>query len=167
MQLLELANPVVVVISRAEVEAGDPSRALSILKQLAETPEEARRFVERVDIAFHGYDDDSRELFEIEEVRDFARQLDGAFPFWLFFLSKSSLGLQCLLYCMLPPHLTEAGRAKIFPERIDQLLSTRWFPAMNHVCGYVGFSESQIEVLTDRAIDYITNGRIIADGQRA
>ncbi len=167
MQLLELADPLVVVISRAEVEAGDSSRALSVLKQLTETPETARRFYERVDISFHGYDHDSRELFEIKAVRDFAQQLDDAFPFWLFFLSKSCLGLQCLLYCFLPPYLTEAGRAKIFPERIDQLLSNRWFPAMNHVCGYAGFSEPQIETLTDRAIDYITNGRITVDGQRA
>jgi hypothetical protein len=51
-----------------------------------QSPESAKEFFERVDIAFHGYDHDSRELFEIPDVRAHANQLDEQFPFWLFFL---------------------------------------------------------------------------------
>jgi hypothetical protein len=115
--------------------------------------------VERVEISFHGYDHHREELFEIPEVRNFVYQLDEQFPFWLYFLSKRHLGLQCLLFCFLPPFLTEDARSRIFPERINQLLTNRWFPAMNSICEYVGFSEMQIERLTKRALDYITTGR--------
>lgn len=154
-------DPLVLVISRDEVEAMDTSTALGVLKKLTATPETARSFLERVDISFHGYDHIQQELFEIQEVRAFVYQLDEQFPFWLFFLSKRYLGLHCLLLCLLPPFLTEDARSKIFPERINQLLTARWLPAMNHICGYVGYSERQIEQLTERALAYITTGRFI------
>ena len=163
LNLPKIIDPLVLVISRAEVEAMDTSAALGVLKKLTESPDTAREFVERVDISFHGYDHTRQELFEIPEVRNFVYQLDGQFPFWLYFLSKRHLGLQCLLFCFLPPFLTEDARSRIFPERINQLLTNRWFPAMNHICEYVGFSERQIERLTEHALAYITTGRFPLD----
>ncbi len=157
--LLDAADPLVVVVSRAEIEAMDTSAALAVLKKLTESPDTAKAFVERVDIAFHGYDQIRQELFEIPEVRNFVSELDQQFPFWLYFLSKRHLGLQCLLFCFLPPFLTEAGRAKVFPERISQLLANRWGPAMTQMCEYVGFSEMQVKRLAERAMAYITTGR--------
>jgi len=124
-----------------------------------QSPQTAQKYFERVDIAFNGYDTDIRELFEIPEVRNFAYQLDDQFPFWLFFLSKRTLALQCLLFCFLPPFLTEEARARIFPVRIDQLLTNRWFPAMNQVCEFAGFSEQQTEELTNHVVSYIINGK--------
>ena len=161
--LLKLADPLVVVVSRSEVEAADNLPSLSVLRRLTESPETAREFFERVDIAFHGYDHVPQELYEILEVRDFVHKLDEQFPFWLFFLSKRHLGLHCLLLCFLPPFLTEEGRAEIFPDRINRLLTKRWFPAMNQICEYAGFSEQQIEQLTDRVIAYIVKGRFPLD----
>ena len=159
------ADPLVVVVSREEVEAMDMSAALAVLMRLVESPETARAFVERVDISFHGYDHTNEELFEIVEVRNFVQQLDEKFPFWFFFLSKRYLGLQCLLYCFLPPFLTEEARSRDFPERIDQLLSKRWFPAMSHISQFAGFSEKKIERLAERGVSYITNGRFSADAE--
>ncbi|TKB63280.1 MAG: hypothetical protein E8D47_12965 [Nitrospira sp.] len=156
-------DPLVVVISRAEVEAMDTSAALAVLRKLTVSPDIAKDFVERVDVSFHDYDHTSQELFEIKEVRDFVHQLDEQFPFWLYFLSKRHLGLQCLLFCFLPPFLTDDARSKIFPEQIDKLLTNRWFPAMNHMCEYAGFTEKQIEQLTERALAYITTGRFPLD----
>jgi hypothetical protein len=65
---------------------------------------------------------------------------------------------------LLPPFLTEEGRAQVFPERINELLTRRWFPAMNQICQYVGFSNHQIDQLTDRTMTYITQGRLPLDG---
>ncbi|MBN1546409.1 MAG: hypothetical protein JW902_07105 [Syntrophaceae bacterium] len=165
LNLPETIDPLVVGISKGEVKAQDASAALSVLKRLIATPETAKEFVERVDISFSGYDQTTQELFEIQEVRDFVYQLDEQFPFWLFFLSKRYLGLQCILWCLLPPFLTEEGRSRIFPERINQLLTNRWLPAMNHICEYAGFSEKQIEQLTERALAYITKGRFPLDSR--
>jgi hypothetical protein len=152
------ADPLVVVVSREEVNAGDTSGTLRVLHRLIESPMQARSYFERVDIAFHGYDGWAQEPFEIIEVRSFVTRLDEKFPYWLFFLSKRYLGLQCLLHCFLPPFLTEEGRARVFPQRIHDLLMRRWIPAMNHMCAFAGLSDEEGDALTERAVEYITRG---------
>lgn len=151
-------EPVIVTISRDEVNARNVSAPLSVLGRFMETPEIIREMCERVDVAFHGYDEDSRELFEIPEVRDFVYALDEKFPFWLFFLSKKYMGLQAISLCFLPPYLTPQAKQEEYPKRIDQLLQNRWFPAMNQVCEYAGLTEDQIEELTERVFVYLTEG---------
>jgi hypothetical protein len=66
------------------------------------------------------------------------------------------------MYCLMPPYLSEEGRRTVLPQKLDELLSERWFPAMDQLCGAVGFSEQQIEVLTNRTVDYFINGREIS-----
>ena len=159
VQFAEITDIHAIIVSKDEVLAGDTSATIDMLNRLTCTPDTARAYRERVDLGFHGYDDDTRELFEIQEVRDYVRALDNAFPYWLFFLSKQYLGLQCVLLCLLLPFLNDTGKARVFPQQIGELLDRRWFPAMNQVSVYAGLDEDEIERLTDRAVEYITNGR--------
>lgn len=151
-------EPFVIVISRGEVEAGDIEPALNILKQFVASPEVARSFQEKIDISFHGYDHDSRELWEISEVRNYVYKLDDEFPFWLFFLSKKFHDLYALVLCFLPPYLTEKAKTEIFPVRINELMEKRWFPALNYMCAYAGIGEEEIEYLSERTFRYISSG---------
>lgn len=151
-------DPLVVVVSRDEVEARDMSSVIDTLKSCLAPPEHALNLFEKLDIAFHGYDHDPRELFEIPEVRNYVSALDHEFPFWLFFLTKNGLGLQCLMLCFMPPYLTEEARQHVFSERLETLLTRRWFPAMNQICEVVGFTGEQIEKLSDSVADYFING---------
>jgi hypothetical protein len=144
-----------IVVDRQDVMAGNTRPTLDVLKSLIRSPAYARQWHERVDIAFDGYNETKEELFEIVDVRNFVYQLDEQFPFWFFFLSKSHFGLQCIMLCFLPPFLTPEAEAEIFPERIGRLLENRWFPAMNHVCKFIGMSELEIEQMTNRVIEYI------------
>lgn len=147
-----------VVVSKQDILSGNTLSTIDVLKTLARSPEDALRWRERVDIAFDGYNDTQWELFEIPEIRSFVYQLDEAFPFWLFFLSKARFGLQCIMLCFLPPFLKPEAKTEIFPERIGRLLEDRWLPAMNHVCEFVGMNEKEIEQMTDRVIEYIRAG---------
>lgn len=147
-----------VVVSKQDVLSGNTQSTLDALKALTRSPEDALMWRERVDIAFDGYNDTQWELFEIPEIRNFVYELDEAFPFWLFFLSKARFGLQCIMLCFLPPFLKTEAKAEIFPERIGRLLEDRWLPAMNHVCEFVGMNEKEIEQMTDRVIEYIRAG---------
>lgn len=158
-------DPLIIVVSQAEVESLDTSIAMSVLNQLCTSLQVARSHLERVDIAFHGYDHQADELFEIPAVRQYVQELDNQFPYWLYFLSKRHLGLQCLLYCFLPPFLKEEARNRIFPERINQLLTQRWYPAMAQMCQLTGLSDEQVEQLVDRALQYITEGRFPLDAK--
>jgi hypothetical protein len=159
MTLADACNPVVIIVGRDEVQSGTPKPTLDALRRFSESPDVARSFCERVDVAFHGYDDDPRELWEIPEVRQFVHLLDEQFPFWLFFLSKQGSGLQCLLLCMLPPFLTPEAQGEVFPERMGDLLSRRWLPAMNEMCDYSAQEPGRRLQLTRDAEDYILKGR--------
>lgn len=151
---------VTIVVTRQEIQAGNKTNVLESLKTLISSPETACKWFERVDIAIDGYNETREELFEIVEVRNFVQELDDEFPFWLFFLSKRDTGLQCIAYCFLPPFLTQSAKAEIFPQQLDSLLSKRWFPAMNQLCDWVGMQEDDIEMLSDRSVQYLLGGPI-------
>lgn len=150
-----------IIISKADVQSGNTESTGNILASLTSTPAQALKWRERVDIAFEGYDHTTEELFEIPEVRDFVYKLDEMFPFWLFFMSKAHLGLQCILLCFLPPYLKPEAKARIFPVRIEQLLTQHLFPAMNDVCAFVGMSEEDVAEMTDRTIEYMSSGQTV------
>ena len=150
----------VIVVTRQEVEARDTSSVLNALQSLISSPERAASLFEQIDLALHGYDDIDDELFELDKVRDYVRALDEHFPYWLYFLDKSGSGLQCIAYCLLPPFLTPEGKQLHFPERLNDLLTKRWFPAMNQLCEWTGFTEEAIEDLTNRSGNYLLNGPI-------
>jgi len=157
-------SPLLIVISKEEVQSGNIEPALSALKKLTESPEVAKSYVENVDIAFDGYNNYTEELFEIVEVRDYVFKLDDEFPYWLYFLSKKHLGLQALLLCFLPPFLTEEGRQELFPERINNLLSNRWLPALYDICEFVGADESDRDAIAERTVQYIYKGPLRIKG---
>jgi hypothetical protein len=153
-----MVDYIAIVISKRQVETSDYSEIVETLKSLLETPIKAKQFKENVDISFDGYDQDTRELFEIPEVRNYIFDLDNQFPFWLFFLSKFGTGLQCIFYSMMPPFLTSEAKATIFPQKMSEILLNRWFPAMNQICEFVGMNEKEIESLSDRGVSYLTDG---------
>ena len=156
-------SPLCVIVSREEVQQRDIEPALSTLRRLTESPETAALYMEQVDIAFHGYDHDPSELFEIMEVRDYVHKLDDQFPFWLFFLSKHHLGLQCLMFCFLLPYLTDEAKAELHPRQLEELLVDRWGTALSYIAEYAGLSEEQESELVQRSLRYFTEGRIPAD----
>lgn len=149
---------VMVIVSKREVVALDTGAALGTLRTFVASPDAARRWFECVDISIQGYDHRAEELFEIPEVRAYVAELDKEFPYWLFFLSKRHLGLQFVTHCFLPPFLTQEAKVVHFPPRLDQLLETRWFPAMNEVCRWVGMSGPEIDGLSDRCVEYLLKG---------
>ena len=87
-----MLDPFVIVITRQEVESVNITRALNLLQPLLASPQTARSHFEKIDVAFDGYDDDTRELFEIPDVRDFVFKLDEAFPYWGFIFVQERLG---------------------------------------------------------------------------
>ncbi|MBF0235188.1 MAG: chlororespiratory reduction 6 domain-containing protein, partial [Desulfamplus sp.] len=91
------------VVSKEQVESGDITEVIGVLKMLIQSPKIARSFKEKVDISFYGYDHDPRELYQIPEVSAYIHKLDAQFPYWLYFLSKHLQGLRAILYCLLPP----------------------------------------------------------------
>lgn len=158
MLTVEDANPLVIIVSRQDVERCDVALPLSVLSRLLESVSVIRSFEERVEIAFHGYDSNPSELYELAEVRAFVHRLDEQFPYWLFFLTKEGTGLQALAWCFLPPFLTQEAQGTVWPERLMALLEQRWLPALRDLCTRVGFDESDIEQRFAAAAHYFAEG---------
>lgn len=147
-----------IVVSRDEVLSGDILPALNALNRMMESPEKARFYREKVHLLFDGYNRTSTEIFEIPAVRNYVYKLDDKFPYWLYFLSKNSTSLQALFLCFLPPHLTDEAKKEIFPDRVESLLSDRWFPALNYVGEFVGMDDDENRAITERTIRYLFEG---------
>ena len=63
-------DSLVIGIDRSEVELGESIRTSEAFRMLMAFPESARTYQERVEFAFRGYDDDLRELWEIDALRE-------------------------------------------------------------------------------------------------
>ena len=90
------ADPPILLVSRAEVEARVTNRIVGMLSDLA-IPRYARAFRQRIWIGVDGYDEDERELPEIPEVREWFHEFDTQWPYCFFFLDPG-LPMNLLLF---------------------------------------------------------------------
>ena len=79
-QLIDLTDFLIISISKKEIESKKVNQIIGMLNRLLENKETIIYFRERVDIVVTGYDNDSRELWEIPEVRNYIVELDSQFP---------------------------------------------------------------------------------------
>ena len=155
---LEDIGPIVIVVSRDEVERCDISGPLSTLRHLVSSPELIRECRERVAITFDGYNETYEELFDIPSVRNFVHALDLEFPYWLYFLSRSFTSLQCIALCFLLPFLTEEARRSRHPEQLRDLMERHWGPALNQLCNAASIPDSECDELLESALRYFIEG---------
>jgi hypothetical protein len=73
-------------ISRKEIETFDH---IGVLNYLDGVKMKARKYEGKFNILVTGFDNDERELHEIEEVRRYFDFLDRCFPYWFYFLIKT------------------------------------------------------------------------------
>ena len=76
------------------------SRTAAMLSRVLADRSTVQRYQGRVDLSFHGYSNDPRELYEIPEVCRFCEKLDEAFPYWFYFLSTERVTLLVVASCL-------------------------------------------------------------------
>ena len=144
-----------ILITKDEVLKQDISTPIKMLQQLIANPETSRYYMERVDIAFDGYNEYRDELWEIPEVRNFVVALDAEFPYWFYFLSKTGKGLYVIVKCFLLPFLTPEGEKEHNMPKLENYLQEQGFPAMNQVCYFTGSSEEENIAMSNRVLNYL------------
>lgn len=77
---------IVLTISRKEIETFNH---ITILRSLDNIKKNARKYEGKLNLMVTGFDDDQRELHEIEEVKRYFDFLDRCFPYWFYFLIKT------------------------------------------------------------------------------
>lgn len=152
------ADSLSVLIDRRDVERVDVSPTLAILSRLLRDRETVTKFRGRLDIGFAGYDEDPREVHEIEEVRTFLRALDSKFPFWFYFVNLYSDTLVVILLTLCRYTRTEDGRFDI-----DQSDQERFFvehgTAVTWLFQNYDLDENEYEPLAMQIKSYLDNKR--------
>jgi hypothetical protein len=78
---------IMVGVDRSEVESLDFSGFNTLLKRLTASDEMINKTRGKLSFVLFGYENDTRELYEIPEVREWAKQIIPAFKYWGYFLA--------------------------------------------------------------------------------
>ena len=143
-----------VVVYRAEVEANDVSRTAAVLSRVLADRSAVQRYRGRVDLSFHGYSNDPRELYEIPEVRRFCEKLDEAFPYWFYFLSTERVMLRVVACCLCSVTKPMLGIVSFGPDLIEFI--THHFQALNWIFDNYSLDERDNVEIGGKVIQYFS-----------
>lgn len=146
-------DSVLVVVSRQETESLDITPAFNVLQTLLYDADTVRMFQGKASIAFHGYDNDSRELYQIPEVRQYLAELDSKFPYWFYFLSTDHDMLKMIAFCLCRTRKIDVRVA--YPDPHDmQAFMLAHFDAINRLFDRFQLDESINEEISGLVADY-------------
>jgi len=154
-----VSEPIFLVFSREQIMAMDLHEPLQVLRQLAGNPEKAVAACGRISVVIDGYNADSRELFEIPEVRRYIQQLDALWPYWFFFLSQADDSIKVIESCLCDCIEVVPGVTSIDTEQLNECL-TRHFSALNSYCKAINLPESKIQEISEGIISLIQNSAV-------
>lgn len=151
---------IVYTFSRSKVERGDFSHFLSLYSpDKLPSGRRLREMMNTMLFAIEGYDDDSREIHTIPEIRRFYSAFHDAWPYWLYFCNLDTDAFRAMVLCCLPSitSLKMDGRPAVTVQydRLEllQFLSNDFLP-MNLICEQGGMFERSIYDRSKRVFEY-------------
>ena len=139
-----VSEPVVLLISRREVEAADLASVMWGLKVLLATREDAWRHRGQMTLVVDGYNNDPRELVDIPEVRTLLRRLEAEWPYWAFFFNQVDDSIKLLVSCVGGSRFLGKGVVELDAELVAGAM-TRAFGGMNELFERFDFPEDELE----------------------
>jgi hypothetical protein len=149
---------IIVNIEIEDVRGMDTSFPRGFFDNLRATKELAYGCQGKIEILFWGYDDDPRELFEIDEVRQYVALLDAVLP-ELFFFARAdddAMTLRLFLDCLMA--VGWASDPSKQPRYVEFDLShfdgfmERHFLGLNEMAEWIGLSEEELKTISDAAV---------------
>ena len=140
-------EPVVLLISRREVEQADIPSVLSRLKVFLATREDAWRYHGQMTLVVDGYNHDPRELVDIPEVRSLLRRLEAEWPYWAFFFNQVDDSIKLLLSCVAGSRYLGRGAVEMDADLVAAAMA-RAFGGMNTVFERFNFPEDELELMS-------------------
>ena len=120
---------------------------------LISSPRVIKFYKNRLRLSF-SYQAGAMKFFEDPDFRNFIFKLDNEFPFWLYFVHKDGDSLANLVLCFVLPYLTEPAKKKHFPEKVEELLSKRWIPALKNIKNGIGMDDDEYQEIEKQSIQY-------------
>lgn len=142
-------------IDREDIENKNFSNVVEFIDSHFQNRETLLASIEKVEFSIIGYDEDPRELWEIEDVRSFLAELDGKRPYWLFFQPPESAWVQVLFICICEIELVHGGFQLVNPERDIKKITDKWFSALNEISHKFAISYELNRKLSERLAEKI------------
>jgi hypothetical protein len=125
-------------VPRNQVESCDVEPLLKILKMALKGEERVKEVRGKMELITDGYDDDPRHLSNIPEVRTYYGELDSAFPFWFWFLSKQGAALKVIFQSALtlvpkPEKIDFQGNAFLMDREEVMAFMVRHYNALDEM----------------------------------
>ncbi len=127
-------DEILYAISRDDVENTNLNDTLNFLSHIVSCREAVLSYASKIEFSIGGYEQDSRELFQIPEVLHFLKIVDEEFPYWLAFQSDKGKWLKALLFVLCyEANGCKSTRVELNKEGIIRV-SQRWFNGLNELC---------------------------------
>lgn len=149
-----VTEPVVLVVSRRQVETVDIASVLTELKPFLATREDAWLYRNQMALVVDGYNEDPRELVDIAEVRAFLQALERSWPYWAYFFNQVDDSLIIFLSCLCGAHYPGGGAVEIDLGKLQEVLM-RGFGGMNSIFEKYGFPEKELELMSRGLMEVI------------
>jgi len=142
---------------------------VEVLQRITNNKELLYKHKESIEVGIHGYDDDPRELYEINKVRNWVINILDNVGGLSFFLAKGEFAqfLKLLLFCQIDFNVIEGSeyydsgilRRKVEYESKDMVaVMNRLFYDLNTFCEQNGIPDSIIEDISTNIVDCFTGG---------
>lgn len=142
-----ITDPVILMISRRQVEQGDMNSVLGRLKILTAAREDVWRYRGQMSLVVDGYDEDPRELIDIPQVRNFLREFSMAWPYWGFFFNQIDDSLMILGACVCGKDFPGAGTVEMDVKLLEKFVRAG-FDGMNKLFDKHHFPEAELETMS-------------------
>lgn len=148
-----LPEVLVIKISREEIETNDLTRVLSKLEYLIMSDNLALKMRRKIEFSFDGYNHDIRELYEIEEVRNYVINLSEAFPYLFFFtkLDGNYETLKVFANCYIK------SDKKIVLDNYSplEIFMIQQFEGLNELTDRLSLSGEENKIISEETIEYL------------
>lgn len=159
-QLVE-SGVILYMLDEHDVESQDVVLPRAFFDRLRATREMAQACLGKVEIMFSGYDNDPRELYEIDEVRAYVTLLDPVLHDLLFFVrtEKPAFTMMVFALCQTTDIEWPLGRASRGMQRISfnpipaLRFVERHFPGLNEVADWIQLPEEELMRITYECVD--------------
>lgn len=144
-----------ITITRDDIENFNYTDTINFFERFKVTKEIAYQSEGLVDINIYGYDLDSRELWEIEDVRYFFRNIEPLIKYWFYFLSKNkeSYALTLLSLCIVDLEKSPENKIEYNADNFNEFME-RNIRYLQEMCSKLSLTQKEYDNLINRIMLY-------------
>lgn len=148
----------IIIVSKEDVLKKDITGVYAKLSVFSESREFAKKYANALSVMFAGWESDPREVYEIDEIRNFVGELTKVWPFWFHFENKVDHNLLVIMKSLMRIKATIQVQGVVRTELMDGELSRvlmELFGGMNWLYESLGFTQTENSEMTGEIRRYL------------